>query len=80
MNDLTFGLNSDEVLRMVKDFQYTDVHGEVCPLGWTPGATTILPDHESVKLAAFWANTALKLNEHTKMKETSLKEDLFGVH
>ena len=33
-NDLPVGRNVDEVLRMVKAFQYTDEHGEVCPSGW----------------------------------------------
>ena len=55
MNDLPVGRNVDEVLRMVKAFQYTDEHGEVCPSGWTPGAATMVPDHSSDKLADFWA-------------------------
>ncbi len=57
MNDLPVGRNVDEVLRMVKAFQYTDEHGEVCPSGWEPGKPTMTPDHSSDKLAAFWANT-----------------------
>lgn len=57
MNDLPVGRNVDEVLRMVKAFQYTDEHGEVCPSGWEPGKPTMTPDHASDKLAAFWANT-----------------------
>ena len=55
MNDLPVGRNVDEVLRMVKAFQYTDEHGEVCPSGWEPGKATMVPDHNSDKLAAFWA-------------------------
>jgi alkyl hydroperoxide reductase subunit AhpC len=42
INDLPVGRNVDEVLRVVKAFQYTDVHGEVCPAGWTPGAATMV--------------------------------------
>lgn len=34
INDLPVGRNVDEVLRLVKGFQYTDEHGEVCPSGW----------------------------------------------
>lgn len=40
VNDLPVGRNVDEVLRLVKAFQYTDVHGEVCPAGWTEGKKT----------------------------------------
>ena len=43
VNDLPVGRNVDEVLRVVQAFQYTDVHGEVCPAGWTPGAATMKP-------------------------------------
>ena len=34
INDLPVGRNVDEVLRLVKGYQYTDEHGEVCPSGW----------------------------------------------
>lgn len=60
INDLPVGRNVDEILRMVKAFQYTDEHGEVCPSGWEPGAATMVPDHNSDRLAAFWANTHAK--------------------
>ncbi|XP_069460229.1 peroxiredoxin-2 isoform X2 [Ambystoma mexicanum] len=43
INDLPVGRNVDEVLRLVQAFQYTDVHGEVCPEGWLPGGDTITP-------------------------------------
>ena len=56
MNDLPVGRNIDEILRMVKAFQYTDEHGQVCPSGWEPGKATMTPDHNSEALAAFWAN------------------------
>ena len=56
VNDLPVGRNVDETLRMVKAFQYTDEHGEVCPSGWQPGQETMVPDVNSDKLAAFWAN------------------------
>jgi peroxiredoxin (alkyl hydroperoxide reductase subunit C) len=43
VNDLPVGRSVDETLRLVQAFQYTDVHGEVCPAGWNPGADTIKP-------------------------------------
>ena len=35
MNDLPVGRNVNEVLRLVQAFQYTDLHGEVCPSKWS---------------------------------------------
>jgi len=49
MNDLPVGRSVDETLRLVQAFQYTDVHGEVCPAGWKPGQDTIIPDPEAKK-------------------------------
>jgi len=43
INDLPVGRSVEETLRLVQAFQYTDVHGEVCPAGWNPGANTIKP-------------------------------------
>ena len=56
MNDLPVGRNVDEVLRLVKGYQDTDEHGEVCPSGWTPGAATMTPEHGNDKLTNFWSN------------------------
>lgn len=44
VNDLPVGRSVDETLRLVKAFQYTDLHGEVCPANWEPGKATIIPD------------------------------------
>ena len=44
VNDLPVGRSVDETLRLVKAFQFTDEHGEVCPAGWEPGVKTIKPD------------------------------------
>ncbi|CAF1232397.1 unnamed protein product [Adineta steineri] len=44
MNDLPVGRSTDETLRLLQAFQYTDKHGEVCPAGWHPGADTIIPN------------------------------------
>lgn len=41
--DFPVGRSVDEVLRLVKAFQFTDKHGEVCPAGWKPGDATIQP-------------------------------------
>ncbi|XP_054156964.1 peroxiredoxin-2-like [Oppia nitens] len=49
INDLPVGRNVDEALRLVQAFQFTDVHGEVCPAGWKPGSDTIKPDVEKSK-------------------------------
>jgi peroxiredoxin (alkyl hydroperoxide reductase subunit C) len=44
VNDLPVGRNVDEVLRLVKAFQFVDVHGEVCPANWQPGDKTMHAD------------------------------------
>lgn len=46
MNDLPVGRSVDETLRLVQAFQYTDQHGEVCPVNWKPGSDTIIPNPE----------------------------------
>ena len=59
-NDLPVGRNVDEVVRLVQAFQYTDIHGEVCPSGWKKGGKTMAPDHKSEKTQQYWAE------EHAK--------------
>ena len=49
INDLPVGRSVDETLRLVQAFQYTDVHGEVCPVGWKPGDDTIKPGVDTSK-------------------------------
>lgn len=44
MHDDQVGRNVDEVLRVVKAFQYADEHGEVCPANWKPGQPTMKPN------------------------------------
>ena len=41
IHDLPVGRSVEETLRVVKAFQFTDVHGEVCPAGWEEGAESI---------------------------------------
>jgi len=43
INDLPVGRSVDETLRLVKAFQFSDQHGEVCPAEWKPEAPTIKP-------------------------------------
>jgi alkyl hydroperoxide reductase subunit AhpC len=49
INDLPVGRNVDEVIRLVKAFQFTDTHGEVCPANWQPGAETMVADPQKSK-------------------------------
>ena len=44
INDAPVGRSVDEVLRLVRAFQYTDKHGEVCPANWQEGSKTIKPN------------------------------------
>eukprot|EP01120_Amphizonella_sp_Union-15-10_P006183 TRINITY_DN194_c0_g1_i2.p1 TRINITY_DN194_c0_g1~~TRINITY_DN194_c0_g1_i2.p1 ORF type:complete len:196 (-),score=34.94 TRINITY_DN194_c0_g1_i2:60-647(-) len=44
LNDPPVGRNTDEVLRLIQGYQFADKHGEVCPMNWTPGSSTINPD------------------------------------
>ncbi|KII61746.1 Peroxiredoxin-1 [Thelohanellus kitauei] len=37
VNDLPVGRSVEETLRLVQAFQYTDEHGEVCPINWKKG-------------------------------------------
>ncbi|KIY47802.1 thioredoxin-like protein [Fistulina hepatica ATCC 64428] len=41
INDLPVGRSVEETIRLVKAFQFTDEHGEVCPANWTEGSQTI---------------------------------------
>ena len=41
VNDIPVGRSVDEVLRLVKAFQFTDIHGEVCPEGWSHGESSV---------------------------------------
>lgn len=41
VNDLPVGRSVDEAIRLVKAFQFTDEHGEVCPANWQENGKTI---------------------------------------
>ncbi|ESK85062.1 2-cysteine peroxiredoxin [Moniliophthora roreri MCA 2997] len=47
VNDLPVGRSVEETLRLVKAFQFTDKHGEVCPANWSEGGKTIKADPKS---------------------------------
>ncbi len=49
VNDLPVGRSVDETLRLVKAFQFTDKHGEVCPADWKPDSPTIKPNPSDSK-------------------------------
>jgi len=44
INDLPVGRSVDEIIRLIKAFQFVEKHGEVCPANWKPDAPTIKPD------------------------------------
>lgn len=45
INNLAFGRNVDETLRVLQAIQYVQTHpDEVCPAGWQPGDRTMNPD------------------------------------
>ena len=60
MNDLPVGRNVEEVLRLVKAFQYADEFGEVCPAQWQPGDATMVADPTSNKTLDYWKNVHAK--------------------
>jgi peroxiredoxin (alkyl hydroperoxide reductase subunit C) len=49
VNDLPLGRSVDEVLRLVKAWQFFEKNGEVCPANWREGAATIKPDPQGSK-------------------------------
>ena len=49
INNLSVGRSVDETLRVLKAFQFTTEHGEVCPANWTPGDDSMKPDPDGSK-------------------------------
>ena len=49
MNHPDVGRNIEEVLRLVKGYQFAAEHGEVCPAQWQEGGDTIKPDVKKSK-------------------------------
>ena len=48
VNDLSLGRNVDEALRMLDALQFTEEHGEVCPVNWKEGDEAMKPTAEGV--------------------------------
>lgn len=44
VNDLPVGRNVDEIIRLIKAFQFVETHGEVCPANWKPGDLSMKAD------------------------------------
>mmetsp|Transcript_31052 Transcript_31052/g.31604 ORF Transcript_31052/g.31604 Transcript_31052/m.31604 type:complete len:333 (-) Transcript_31052:126-1124(-) len=44
INDLPVGRNVDEVIRLIRAFQFVEEFGEVCPANWQPGDKTMNAD------------------------------------
>ena len=66
VNNMAFGRNVDEVLRVLDALQYTQENpDEVCPAGWQPGDKTMRPDFDG-KREYFqderWRNQMLLVN------------------
>jgi len=49
INNLAVGRSVDETLRVLRAFQFTREHGEVCPANWQPGADSMKPDPQGSK-------------------------------
>jgi alkyl hydroperoxide reductase subunit AhpC len=49
INNLSVGRNVDEALRLLKGYQYTREHGEVCPANWQEGDDSMKPDPKGSK-------------------------------
>merc|ERR1712183_996902 len=46
VNHAPVGRSVEETLRLIKAFKFVDEHGDqVCPVSWTPGSKTIIPNH-----------------------------------
>jgi len=49
VHDLPVGRSVDEVVRVIKAFQFVEKHGEVCPANWTEGKPTMKADPKGSK-------------------------------
>ena len=59
VNDEPIGRNMDEVVRVVEALQFFEKNGQVCPAGWTKGASGMTTSPEGV--AAYLGDNAEKL-------------------
>lgn len=49
INNLSVGRSVTETLRLLKAFQFTKSHGEVCPADWEEGKDTMKPNPKGLK-------------------------------
>ncbi|QCI27135.1 redoxin domain-containing protein [Buchnera aphidicola] len=48
VNDLPFGRNIKDMLRMIDAIHFYEKHGEVCPANWTKGKKTMHPSKDGL--------------------------------
>lgn len=46
INNVYVGRNTDELVRLIDAFQYTEKHRDLCPIDWQPGDETIPDDRQ----------------------------------
>lgn len=49
VNNLSYGRNVDEILRLVDAVQFNEEHGDVCPAGWEKGGKAMNPSTEGLE-------------------------------
>lgn len=49
INTLPLGRNVSEFVRLVEALQFTEEHGEVCPVNWNKGSKTMKPNQTGVE-------------------------------
>ncbi|KAG8219068.1 thioredoxin-like protein [Butyriboletus roseoflavus] len=70
VNDLPVGRSVDETIRLLQAFQFTDKHGEVCPVGWTEGSQTIKADPKGSQDYFLTVNEDVDMQNSTSKKRT----------
>lgn len=50
LNDLPLGRNVEEVLRIIDALQHNEENGDVCPVNWTKGESSIKPTAQGISL------------------------------
>ncbi|QJC35641.1 peroxiredoxin [Enterobacteriaceae endosymbiont of Donacia sparganii] len=48
VNDLQFGRNVDEIIRIVDALEHNEKYGDVCPAQWEKGKTSIIPTTKGI--------------------------------
>ena len=60
VNDLMVGRSTDEIIRLVQGFQFTDEHGKVCPSNWKPRRKAMKPKAGDPELKKFFEEEMAK--------------------